>query len=109
VTDYPGQGTYNTGSTNTLTERSGAAIATDTIPAGSVILARNTGVGSHTLVLPVAATLDSLTVNNRVHTIAASGIAAFRVPASYGDANGRVGMYVGEGTQSEVKYYVLGT
>ncbi len=109
MTDYAAEGTYGTGATNALTERSGAAASTDTIPAGCVVLARNTGAGTHTLVLPVGYIYDgSLTVSNRSHSMAAGTSKSFRVPTDYGDANGRVGMYVGEGTQSEVKYYVLG-
>lgn len=90
-----------------LTERSGTAIATNTVPAGARILARNTGAGSHTIVLPVAGLFDGLPVGNRTITMAAGAIWGFTIPPGYGDANGRVGLYVGEGTQAEVKYYVL--
>ncbi len=108
MTDYPAE---NNGSSAgaTLTERSGAAISIDTVPAGCKILARNTGAGTHTLVLPVGSLYDGLAVANRSHSLAAGAIRGFAVPAGYGDANGRVNMYVGEGTQSEVKYYVLGS
>jgi hypothetical protein len=108
MTDFAAEGTYGTGATNALTERSGAAISTDTVPAGALIVARNTGAGTHTLVLPVAATVDGLAVTNRTHTLLTTNIKSFRVPQSYGDANGRVGMYVGEASQTEVKYYVIG-
>jgi hypothetical protein len=108
MADFPAEGTYGSGGTNALTERSGAAAATDTVPAGSLIVARNTGAGTHTLVLPVAQTVDGLAVTNRTHSMLAGTIKAFRIPGGYGDANGRVAMFVGEASQTEVKYYVIG-
>jgi hypothetical protein len=109
MTDFAPEGSFGTGQTNTITERSGAAIGVDTVPAGATVLARNTGVGVHTVILVNSATQDGLPVSNRTHNFAASGVRAFLVPASYGDANGRVNLYVGEGTQAEIKYYILGT
>lgn len=90
-----------------LTERSGAAIATDTVPAGARIVARNTGAGAHTLVLPIGSTYDGLAVSNRTISFSAGQIKGFTIPPGYGDANGRVGMYVGEASQTEMKYYVV--
>lgn len=109
MTDFPPEGTFGTGATQTITERSGAAVGVDTVPAGCTILARNTGAGAHTVILVNAGTQDGLAVTNRTHSFTAGGIRAFLVPFSYGDANQRVGISVGEGTQTEVKYYVLGT
>ncbi len=106
MTDYAAESIASSGGA-ALTERSGAAIATDTVPAGARIVARNTGAGAHTLVLPVGSTFDGLAVANRSISFTAGQIKGFTVPPGYGDANGRVGMYVGEGTQSEVEYYVL--
>lgn len=106
MTDYAAESIASS-SGAALTERSGAAIATDTVPAGARILARNTGAGAHTLVLPVGALHDGLAVSNRTISFTAGQIKGFTVPPSYADANGRVGMYVGEGTQAEVKYYVM--
>lgn len=108
MADFSAEGTYAGGATNALTERSGAATGTDTVPAGCLIVARNTGAGAHTVVLPISATYDGQSVTARTHTLAAGTIKGFRVPAGYGDANGRVAMYVGESTETEVKYYVIG-
>lgn len=93
-----------------LTERSGAAVATDTVPAGCKIVARNTGAVTHTITLPVGYLHDGLAVSSRTHVLTAGQPKAFLVPASYGDANGRVGMWVdvNGGAVTEIKYYVLG-
>src|SRR5262245_6467845 len=106
MTDFPAEGAFQTGVTNAMTERSGAAPATDTVPANSTILARNTGAGTHVITLTVNATVDGLSVTSRTHSAAAGTIKAFFVPGIYGDANGRVAMSV-DGTAAEVKYYVL--
>lgn len=106
MTDFAAE-SIATSAGGALTERSGTAIATNTVPAGSRIVARNTGAGTHTIVLPVGSTFDSLAVANRTITLTAGQIWGFTIPPGYGDANGRVGLYIGEGTQSEVKYYVL--
>lgn len=95
----------------TTTERSGAAAATDTVPAGATLLVRNTGAGTHTLVLGIGYQFDGLpvgTAGTRVISFPASAIKVVRVPANYGDSNGRVPINVGEAAQSEVKYYVIG-
>ena len=92
-----------------LTARTGTASA-DTVPAGSYIIIRNTGAGSHTFTLTNNATNDGLPVSpaaNRVHTLAAGEVRGARVPASYGDANGRVGVAI-NATAAEVIYYVVG-
>jgi hypothetical protein len=109
MTDFAAEGVYDTGGTNTLTERSGAVAATDTVPGGALVVARNTGAGTHTVVLTVNALFDGLQVPVRTHSLAAGTIKAFRVPNTYQDANGRVAIAVGEGTFAEVKYYVIGT
>lgn len=109
MTDFAAEGVYDSGTTNTLTERSGATAGTDTVPGGCLVVARNTGAGTHTIVLTCNFTPDGLTVGNRTHSLAAGTIKAFRVPNLYQDANGRVPIAVGEGTFAEVKYYVIGT
>lgn len=93
-----------------LTERSGAAVATDTIPAGCRIVARNTGAVTHTITLPVGYLHDGLTTTSRTHVLTAGQIKGFLVPASYGDVNGRVNMWVdvNGGAVTEIKYYVMG-
>ena len=108
MTDFPAEGTYQTGNTNAMTERSGATAGTDTVPAGCTILARNTGAGTHVVTLICNATVDGLAVASRTHSMANGTIKTFFVPNIYGDANGRVGMGV-DGTPTEVKYYILGT
>jgi hypothetical protein len=109
MTDFPAENAAATAGT-ALTERSGAAIATDTVPAGAVILARNTGAVTHTLTLPSAWVVDGRTVTARTVVLTAAQIKAFRVRPEDGDANSRVGMWndVNGGAVTEVKYYVLG-
>jgi hypothetical protein len=106
MTDFPAEGAFQTGVTNAMTERSGATAGTDTVPANSTILARNTGAGTHVVTLVVNATVDGLGVTSRTHSMTTGTIKAFFVPGIYGDANGRVGIGV-DGTAAEVKYYVL--
>src|SRR5262245_24278472 len=88
------------------TERSGAASGTDTVPAGCTLVVRNTGAGTHVLTLTIGYQFDGLAVPSRTISIAASAIDLIRVPASYGDANGRVG-FSSDGTATEIKYYVV--
>jgi hypothetical protein len=107
MTDFAAEGAYSTGAGTQMTERSGAAPATDTVPAGALILARNTGAGTHVITLACNFTVDGLAVASRTHSLTTGTIRTFRVPAQYGDANGRVSMSV-DGTASEVKYYVIG-
>lgn len=109
MTDFAAEGVYDSGNTNALTERSGAAVATDTVPGGSLIVARNTGAGTHTILIVCNALFDGLQVPVRTHTLLTSTIKAFRVPNNYADANGRVGISVGEAAQTEIKYYVIAT
>jgi|SRR5215471_17006469 len=108
MTDYVAEGTFQTGATNSMTERSGAGVGVDTVPAGSTVLARNTGAGTHVITLVCNFTPDGLAVASRTHSLAAGTIKSFFVPSIYGDANGRVGMSV-DATSSEVKYYILAT
>ncbi|MFD6565387.1 hypothetical protein [Micromonospora profundi] len=89
-----------------MTTRTGTTNS-DTLPAGAVVVARNAGAGSHTMTLTVGALYDGLAVSSRVHTIAAGAVYQFRVPASYGDANGRVPVAINN-TASEVTYHILG-
>ncbi|PZG17801.1 hypothetical protein C1I95_14725 [Micromonospora craterilacus] len=104
MADFPAETPSNLGAA--LTTRTGTTNA-DTLPAGSVVVARNAGAGAHTMTLTVGAQFDGLAVSSRVHTVAAGGVYAFRVPAAYGDANGRVPLAI-NGTASEVTYHILG-
>ncbi|MFC0504225.1 hypothetical protein [Micromonospora costi] len=89
-----------------LTTRTGTTSG-DTVPAGCVLILRNAGAASHTVSLTVGATFDGLSVSNRAVSIGAGGVGAIRVPANYGDANGRVPIAI-NGTANEVTYQILG-
>lgn len=104
MADFPAEAPTSAGTT--LTARTGTA-SSDTVPAGSLVVARNTGAGSHTMTFTVGAQFDGLTVSSRVVTIGAGAAAAIRVPASYGDASGRVPVAI-NGTASEVIYHIVG-
>jgi hypothetical protein len=99
-----------------ITEQSGTAVGTDTVPAGCCLLVRNTGAGTHHLVIGVAATVDGMlaasgaspvVLGTRQVTMTAGQVMTVRIPGSYGDANGRVPFGVFESTFSEVKYSVI--
>jgi hypothetical protein len=89
-----------------LNQRTGSASA-DTVPAGSYVVWRNTGAGSHIVTLTIAATHDGQGVTPKPITIPAGAAWGGRIPQSYGDANGRVPVAI-NGTATEVVYYVLG-
>ncbi|MEU5939403.1 hypothetical protein ABZ807_09450 [Micromonospora sp. NPDC047548] len=88
------------------TERTGTASA-DTVPAGSVVLWRNTGVGAHTVTLTTNNTVGDLAVADRTISLAAGQVKSGRVPVEWGDVNRRVQVAI-DGAATEVKYYVLG-
>src|SRR6266498_181513 len=98
---------------NVIVEQSGAAAGTDTVPAGCILLLRNTGAGTHvvSLTMPPTTASDGLTPGNpigfRPYTLLTIQVYMIRVPVSYGDASGRVGIGV-DGTAAEVKYNVIG-
>ena len=92
----------------TVVERSGAVAGTDTVPGGCRLLVRNTGAGAHNLVLVTNNTPFGLALTDNTINFAAGAVKSVLVPAEFGDANGRVGVSVLEGTFAEVKYYVLG-
>src|SRR5713101_6340173 len=79
-----------------ITETSGAAPGTDTVPGGVVLLVRNTGAGTHVITIGIAATLDGLQpgttsgAGTRTISLTTAQVAIVRIPANYGDANGRV-------------------
>lgn len=91
----------------TMTERSGAASG-DTVPAGSVLLMRNTGAGSHDVTFTNNQLVEGLTVSNRTVTMTASAVKVVRISSNLGDANGRVAMAVANATPTELKYYIVG-
>jgi hypothetical protein len=105
MADFPAELVNTTGTT--LTERSGAASG-DTVPAGAILLMRNTGAGSHDTTFTNSATQDGLAVSSRTVTMAAAAVKVVRINSLWGDANGRVAMAVANATPTELKYYVLG-
>jgi hypothetical protein len=86
----------------------GVVIGTaDTYPAGSLLVARNTGAGAHVVTIAMNFQPDGLAVASRAVSIAAGAVEAIRIPASYGDANGRCIVSV-DGTAAEVTFYCIG-
>lgn len=89
-----------------VTERSGTS-SSDTVEAGSVVLWRNTGAGTHVVTLTTNNTVGDLAVADRTISLTTGQTKAGRVPREWGDGNGQVAVAI-DGTASEVKYYVLG-
>jgi len=104
MTDWAAVQPLNTGAA--VTERSGAGVGVDTVPAGTTLLLRNTGAGTHVVTLPCNQGTDGLATTARTISMATNTVQAVFVPFSYGDVNGRVGMSV-DGTSAEVKYSIL--
>jgi hypothetical protein len=105
MTDYTGTDVASNVGT-AVTERSGTA-SSDTVQAGSIVLWRNTGAGTHVVTLTTNNTVGDLAVADRTISMAAGTNKAGRVPREWGDANGKVGVAI-DGTPTEVKYSVLG-
>lgn len=89
-----------------VAERTGAASG-DTVPAGSLLVVRNTGVGSHTFTITTSNTTGGLAVADAVWTIPAAQTFSGRVDSDWGDADGLCAVAI-NGTPTEIKYYVLG-
>lgn len=110
MADYAADAPTSAGTT--ITQRSGTAAA-DTLPAGAVVLFQNTGAGSHNVDLTINFLFDGLapgsaaTPGKRRVVIAAGAYSLVRIPANYGDSNGRVAVAI-DATPSEVKYWVIG-
>jgi hypothetical protein len=109
MTDFPAETAASTAG-GVMTERSGAGVGVDTVPAGAVILVRNTGAVTHTLTLVSGWTVDGRAVTARTIVLTTLQIKAFRIRQEDGDANGRVNMWsdVNAGAVTDCKYYVLG-
>ena len=88
-----------------VAERTGATSG-DTVPAGSLLVVRNTGVGSHTFTITTNNTTDGLAVDDAVWTIPAATTYSGRVKTEWGDANGKCAVAI-NGTANEIKYNVL--
>jgi hypothetical protein len=95
----------------TVTERSGTGAA-DTVPAGAIILWRNTsGANTYTITLTTSNTADGLAIADQTISLPTTGVKACRVLSQWGDVNGRVAVGLAGtpgNTPSEVKFYVLG-
>jgi hypothetical protein len=109
MTDFPAENAASTAGA-LLTERSGAGVGVDTVPAGAVIVARNTDTVTHTLTLVSGWTVDGRAVTARTIVLTTLQIKSFRIRPEDQDANGRVNMWVdvNAGTVTLLKYYVLG-
>lgn len=83
------------------------ATSGDTVPAGALVLIRNSGAGSHTVTFTNSFTVEGLAVGNRVVTLAAGEVWCGRVSTGWADSNNAVAVAI-NGTASEVVYYVLG-
>ncbi len=79
----------------------------DTVPAGALVVWRNTGAGSHTVTLTNNFSYDGSTIAAKVITLAAGEVWVSRIKPEWGDANGRVQVAV-NGTASEIVYYIEG-
>ena len=91
----------------TVTERSGTT-SSDKVAAGSLILVRNTGAGTHVVTFTTGNTAPgNLAVEDETWSIPAGANKAGRVRSEWADANGMVPIGI-DGTASEVKYSVLG-
>ncbi|HEY5987033.1 MAG TPA: hypothetical protein VIV12_11760 [Streptosporangiaceae bacterium] len=109
MTDFAADGPTSSG--QSTTERSCALAGVDTVPAGCVIVARNSTANAHVLTLVDNYQHDGNATASKTISIGASpAVKLIRVPASYGDANGRVGFSsdVGAGAVTDTKYYVVG-
>lgn len=91
----------------TVTERSGTS-SSDKVQAGSMVLARNTGAGTHVVTFTTAnVAAGNLAVEDETWSIPAGGVKAGRIRSEWGNADGYVPVAI-DGTASEVKFYVMG-
>lgn len=105
MTAYSAETATNPGG-GVITERSGTA-SSDTVPAGALVLWRNTGAGSHTVTLTTSNTVNGLAVADQTISLAAGQVKASRILWDWQASDGTVAVAI-DGTASEVKYYVLG-
>lgn len=105
MTDYAADAASSSVGT-TLTVRTGTT-SSDTVPAGSYVVWRNSGAGAHTVTLTNNKTDDGLAITNRTVPLAAGVFKGERINPSWGDSNGRVAVGI-DGTASEVTYMIIG-
>lgn len=91
---------------STVTARTGTGAA-DTVPAGSVVVWRNTGAGVHVVTLTNNFSYDGSTIASRTISIPAGTAKAGRIRSEWGDSSGNVAVAI-DGTAAEVSYFVLG-
>ena len=104
MTDYAATD-VNSDAGTAVTERTGSA-SSDTVPAGSFVLWRNTGAGTHVVTLTTNNTVGSLAIADRTISIPAGTNKAGPVPYAWGDANHLAQVAI-DGTATEVKYSVM--
>jgi plastocyanin len=105
VTDYAAENVAATAA-GVLTPRTGTTAA-DTVPAGAVVIWRNTGAGTHNITLTNNATQDGLAVANRTIQLTTGQVKGGRINPAWGDANGRVAVGI-DATANEITFYVAG-
>lgn len=106
MTDYAATDVSSSVGT-TVTERAGTS-SSDTVAAGSLVLWRNTGAGTHVVTVTTNNTAaGSLAVADQTISLPAGTNKASRIRPEWGDVNGRCAVAI-DGTASEVKYSVLG-
>ena len=105
MTDFAAENAVAPGGT-VITTRTGTASA-DTVPAGSIVLWRNTGAGVHVVTLTTNNTSGGLAVADQTISVTNGTQKASRILPEWGDANGRVAVAI-DGTAAEVLYSVLG-
>jgi hypothetical protein len=91
---------------STVTARTGTGAA-DTVPAGAMVVWRNTGAGVHVVTLTNNFSYDGATIAARTISIPAGTAKAGRINPNWGDASGNVAVAI-DGTAAEVSYFVLG-
>lgn len=87
-----------------VVEHAGTAAA-DTIAAGSQVLWRNTGAGTHAVVITTNNTVTGLPVGDRTISLAAGQNKSAPIPREWGDVNGKCAIAI-DGTAAEVKFSV---
>lgn len=105
MADYAAETASATGGT-AITARTGTT-SSDTVPAGSIVLWRNTGAGVHVITLTTGNTVHGLAVADQTISVTNGTQKASRIHSDWGDANGRVAVGI-DGTANEVTYYILG-
>lgn len=105
MADYAAEAANATAGT-VITERTGSA-SSDTVPAGAIVLWRNTGAGTHVVTLTTSNTTQGLAVADQTISIAAGVNKASRIHSDWADSSGRVAVGI-DGTATEVKYSILG-